>query len=582
MDGGTTWVTATITGYDYVSAGGDELITDMDVALDANGRLAVLIGTQETTGTGDVWANVPATTGGIYKAQLVGRDVLGVAFSPIFASDEGIFAVTINGIDTRVQSAFGYTDGVATGWGLSVGDGLLYDTVVGTGNITAQRARIAFPDDFDVDSLGSNVAFVGIQAPDRLGLPLTPAEPTGIEAGGDVYKVVFQPTLSSTLDLNVRGLTGTQQTGTNAYSIDVSGEAASATIMVGTDKWSGTVTPYYWLNYISNDSGSTWSSSAQSSATGGDPTRTSTLLSSGADAQANVLLSPDYATSGIAYTATAGLGTSALSRTVDEGKSFNQISFVDFGTPLLRTYRVAEQDTRTTDKFYLRLEEKSGANSSLYLTTNGGTRYERVYSYANPGMPADYDGLDIKGSKKDVFFIYKKTVNGGAGRFWRSTDSGASFPRTITAKAVITSKSVKNETSIFTLHANGGHWYTENLGRPWTKPDENNFGGVTLRGISRKGSLYLVRSAASTSGDMTIHVSQDAGKTYLSTLGTGQVPYGSLAFDPNFAENGYIYRYVTAGTVGGIYRITYNEENPEAGTWVTVSPNIAGGGFGQA
>ncbi|MBI2328809.1 MAG: hypothetical protein HYU85_04145, partial [Chloroflexi bacterium] len=269
--------------------------------------------------------------------------------------------------------------------------------------------------------------------------------------------------------------------------------------------WSTAVTNYYWLTYYSTNSGTSWSTPRESQPTGGDPTRDANgLLISGAATRPNVLLSGDFAKSGLAYFATAGTGTSGLSRTNDGGKSWRQISLVDWGTT---TYRVSEQDAISDQKFYLRFESGSTniTNDSYWLTTNGGAQYERLVSYANPSMPIEFDGMDVTGANKDVVFVKNNSV-GGAGKYWRSTDGGATFPRTITAKAVIVEDSVRDENSIITAHAGGALWYTSNLGRPWTEPDESIMSG-TPGGISVSGDLWLVRM---TSG--VIYVSNDAGK----------------------------------------------------------------------
>ncbi|MFC1977529.1 hypothetical protein ACFLWS_04615 [Chloroflexota bacterium] len=526
---------------------GTERIQDMDISLDSNGRHSVIIGSWLSAVTGEVYVYSPATTGMSWQAQTVGAyQVLAVAFSPDFASDEGIFAVTVNAAATTVRSAFGYTK-AGGGWLASVGVAEIRDTVQGTTDIVATRARIAFPDDFNVDSLSSNVAFVGIMAP-ILGTEA---------AGGDVYKVVFQPTLSSTIDLNVRALIGTQQTGTNIYSLDVSGDADAATILVGTDNWSTSVTNYYWLSYYSTNSGTTWSTPRESQPTGGNPVRQAgtTNLLSGSLAMPHVLLSPDFASNGVAYTATSGDGTSGFSRTKDGGKSWNQISLVDFGAGA--AYTVAEMDNTNKTTWFFRFED-ANTSSSLWMTPDSGSRYERMYSYANPSMPLDYDALDVKGADKEVFFL----THYAQGKFWRSTDSGATFPRTITAKAAMNYRNIVDENTIYTLH-NGTIWYTENLGRPWVEPEESILAGAIER-IDIEGDYIFLQE---TTGN--VFVSTDGGKTYLSRLGSNMNVFtdrGSLVLDPNFSDNMYIYQ--CADDPGaGIYRIEFNPDDPESTEW---------------
>jgi len=285
VDGGTDFTE------DFVAAWlVNENITDMDVTLDEGGRLATIVGTIDTPADfGDVYVQCPSTTGMSWQEQLIGRDVLTVAFSPDFSSDECIMAVTFNGTDTKLELAFGSTE-TGEGWGESIGDAELLD---GRTSITTPRmARIAFPDDYDVDSLISNIAFVGLTA-----------ELAGNEVG-DVFKVVLETGATSTaIDLNVRGVLALEPTETNIWSIDVSGDAEAATIIVGLERWSTVPTPDYYLTYYSTDSGDNWYSARTKSPTGGDRTVDADdpyPLIAGPGAQTNVLMAPDFATSGVA------------------------------------------------------------------------------------------------------------------------------------------------------------------------------------------------------------------------------------------------------------------------------------------
>jgi hypothetical protein len=560
MDQPTEWV-------------GAETINDMDVALDSGGRHSVIIGTRTAATTGEVYVYCPATTGMSWEEQEVDggadgsatklRQALAVAFSPNFASDEGIFAITIGAAateNTTIKSSFGWTK-TGGGWGASVGDAPFRDSIAGTTEVsTATRARIAFPDDFDVDSLSSNIAYVGLTTNDA--------------NRGDAYKVVFQPTLSSTLDLNVRGLIGTTRTGTNVYSIDACGDAEAATVMVGTDMWSTAITNYYWLNYYSTDGGTTWMTPRESQPTGGNPAWSNSLLASGTGANAVVLLTSDFATTGMAYAATAGAYTSGLSRTTDGGKSWNQISLVDWSNGT--SYRVSEMDPRSTSEWYMRFESHStnATHDSYWYTSTTGSKWERVYSYANPSMPTDFDGLDIPKGQSDVYFL----KNHAMGKFWRSTDGGASYPRTITAKGAMQTSSIASTTTIYTLHAGGQLWYTENLGRPWVEPEESILSG-SLKGISRKGDVHLVknRTGGPYGGAMTVFVSLDGSKTYMSRLGATNpaVTYGALQFDANWPDTPYIYCLVAGGNV---WRIEFNEDDPESNEWEQIDANSAGAG----
>jgi len=547
----------------------NETITDMDVALDNRGRVAVVVSTTGAGNIGEVYVNSPAITAGAFTPQLVGatRNVLAVGFSPYFSGDEGIFAVTVNTtgvVTTEILNAFGSVkDG--GGWGTSFGNGRFKDRL--GADFTASGAQIAFPDDFDIDSLTSNIAFVGLSAGPSDGLNANAGE------RGDVYKVIFQPTLSSTLDLNVRGLISTIQTATNIYSIDVSGDAAAATILVGTNFWSTGVTNYYWSLYYSNDSGTTWSTPRESQPTGGTPNAANTI---GATPMVNVLLSDDFATNQVVYaTTSSGLSqTSALSRSTDGGKSWRQISLVDWSYEGF--YKASLSVTSfSAGQWYLTMNPTGYENTSYWDTKNGGTTYERFWSYANPTMPDRLDGISIRGKDKQTWFI----LNKAQGRYWRSTDGGKSFPRIVSLKGQRDANNnlvggdrrsgsgieKSGTTSLYAIHRDGTVRYSDNLGRSWVEPEESIIPAFGTRGAVRvtKGDLWYIQNL----NTYEAYVSTDGGKKYLKKIDWGGLGGGSASYDSDWANNGFFYRTVTGGANGGVWKTVMTPENVDSLEW---------------
>jgi len=606
VDGGTVFTEDRPSGW-----GGSENITDMDVILDEGGRLSIIIGTEDASYGGDVYVQCPATTGSSWQAQAIGaatRNVLAVAFSTNFASDECIIAVTISASATEMLLAFGSTrDG--GGWGDAIGNAEFRDGLSAITNTT--RARIAFPDDYDVDSLTSNIAFVGLT---------TSSTPTV----ADVFKVVLETGTSSTaIDMNVRGLVGLQPTASNIWSIDASGDADAANIIVGLAAWSTATTPDTWLAYYSTDSGENWYSARKKSPTGGDPAwSASTLLESGTSAECNVAMAADFATSGVAYAVTKGegtytdglsgygglpwgtrnAGTSAFSRTADGGKSWNQISLIDYSdTAVARVIYFSSPDDRLVSgpTYYvcnLKAYIVYSSNPEIYMVTgitrdlwamgmiwsggtlwksaNGGGTWERILSYANPSVTPNIDSVATTG---DATVFAKDRVNG---KFWRSSDAGATFPRVVSSAAragPIAVADVVDESSMEIIDSGGLIWTTSNLGRPWTAPDESIVEGHYPTGYEKRGDIVLV---GTTSGK--VFISTDGGVTITDTLGRSDpgTGYVVVAFDDDYDNTHFVY--ATAGAYGGgIWRIELNEDDPGSTDWKRIdgdAVNLAAGG----
>jgi hypothetical protein len=539
---------------------GAETITDFDVTMDSTGRQAVIVGT--TGGPGNVYAYVPATTGLGWKIQSIAptwgaANVLAVAFSPKFSSDGGIFAVADN-TTTRIRSAFGYT-AAGGGWGLTIGDAKFL-TAYGV-EYTSTHAAIDFPSDFDIGSLTTNIAFVGIYS----GSDTDPAA-----MNGDVYRVTFRPSMSGAVDLNVRGTISTlNPTSTNIWSIAVSGTAASATIMAGTNFWSIGVDNYYYTAYYSTDSGATWSSASEKSPTGG-ATGYGTAV---AGAKVNIVMAADFATSKLAWAGTQGVLTSALNRTADGGKTWNQISLIDYGDTTFfykitcfKTYP-STYDTARTFFMLTNTGATYTAGGSLWKTTNGGATFERLFSYANPTATNAIYYFTV--STGNVLYVQDKTN----GKFWRSPDLGATYPKIIAAYAPgFTTCAITGPDSIWLAYNGGDIRYTSTQGLPWNKPVTSIVAGYPYF-FNFSGKFI---SVANTGGD--VFISTDNGSNFSSRVGISNAGAATtyFAFDAAFATNKIVYANVIAVN-GGIWRTTLNEANPASTLWERID-NLAGSG----
>jgi hypothetical protein len=423
------------------------------------------------------------------------------------------------------------------------------------------RAVIDFPSDFDIGSLTSNIAFVGISSGSDV-------DPTLMN--GDVFRVTFRPSTSGAVDLNVRGTISTlNPTDTNIWSIAVSGTAAAAYIMVGTNFWSIGVDNYYYTAYYSTDSGATWSAANEKSPTGG-ATGYGTAVS-GVDAY--VVMAPDFATSKVAWAGTSGVGTSAMNRTADGGKTWNQISLIDYGD-LTYFYKVTCFKTypstyATSQTFYMLTNTGSSytAGGALWKTTNGGATFERLFSSANPtATNAIYYFTVTTGN---VLYVQDKTN----GKFWRSPDMGVTFPKIIAAYAAgFTTCSIFGPDTIWLAYNGGNLWYTTTQGLPWNKPVTSIVAGYPYF-INMSGKFF---SVANTAGD--VYISTDNGSNFSSRVGISNAGAATtyFAFDAAFATNKIVYANVI-NTNAGIWRTTLNEANPASTLWERID-NLTGSG----
>ena len=546
---------------------GSSIITDMDVTIAEDGDTTIMVGTM-----GDVYVAKGLLS---WTAQAIGYNVFACKFLPTFADDGdiGICAIVSDGSDTAMRFSFA---NIADGgeWGDDIADAPFTNAYgIPFGLYTyISRASIAFPDDFDAFGTGNNVCFAGLTT----ALDMTDPDE---ENGSDAYRVVLKEAGTSTaVDLDVRGvITTLLPTATPVTSIDVCGDAEAATILVGVDNINLTSTPAMFSVYISDDSGDSFAPAAKCPTGGAEYTPN---LEYGM-ATTRVLMAPDFATSGLAYAATWGYMTDAFQRTTDGGESWNQISIIDYGWDFEYS---APGYYATSNGF-----SANGYNAAgtLYMTTStnpmddapptpssvqvqqgalwgllDGKHWERLLSYATPGVTDQLHRLDILGDGSAMF-----ATDLVAGEIWRSTDMGATFPKKISTKTPLTTVAPVSATTLYTGSV-GEIWWSTRSGTGWTKPDDSEIPSVPVINIGFPGAdLVLVGTIGG------VYISSNGGET-VEKVGTDS-PFGGVTIatsDLGFAGNGVLYATSPTEPVD-VMRTSVDLANPGDAEWIQIDDN---------
>jgi hypothetical protein len=476
-------------------AGGNNIeITSLAVAKVGNSRI-VAVGTRDTDSSqyGGVYTlNESEPVPRWQDTDIGSYDVVALAFSPHFLTDQQLVAVVTDETDTIVTTRTSSGE-----WGKLLGNAIIK-------SVSARAATIAFPEGYEATTEGQSL-FVGLD--------------TGSEHG-DVYRVAgrWWPDSSIATDLNIGvayNLGNVDVTG-----LAVSGQGADAYLLAGAAN-SAQV-------YISADGGLTWKRSTK------EPTGQSWTY---------MVMAPDFATSRRAYAATSGT-ESAFSYSADGGLTWNQTGLIDTQITSSGLIDLAVSPNYSQDNTLFLLTW--GGEHSLWRTLDGGGRWERVFDSTRP----DIDTISLVklspqyGSGSQVIFL-AGTWGGGAA-IWQSADNGQSFiprgvPRTIDAWAVTDNNSLwlgsYNGTNGLIYHmANGAVFYSSEVavGQQPLKsivlsPDYETDGTILV------GNTYGWVYWSSDNGTSFESLGQQLP---LSGTGVGQV---TLAFDPEFSSNKTVY-----------------------------------------
>jgi hypothetical protein len=569
-DGGKNFIALANPWADGVT---DPVITDMDVTVAEDGDLAILV----TTAYGeddetDVWVakGLLAWTNQDIQGN-VGADgslpatdaVLAGAFLPTFANDGdiGICAIVTDDGGPTTTITFSFADvGDGGEWGDDIANGPFTNSEGDAFN--SDWARIAFPDDFDAFGIGNNVCFAGLVEDGFLG-----AFDLDELNGSDAYKVVLKEAgTSSTTDLDVRDvITTLLPTATAITSIDVCGDAEAATILVGTDCIDLTDTPECFASYLSEDSGDSWQFSFKGP-TGGDEFLGDLIY---LDTRTQVLMAPDFCSSGEAFASTRGDYTSAFSHTADANASWNQISIVDYAANedyWITDFGFNAYNYIAEDQLWM-ITNSLGGDAALWGRLDG-MHFERILSYATRGVTDNLFQLQILGDGSGFF-----AADFAAGAIWRSTDMGATWPKKISTKDNLQWVAPVSTTTLYTAHAGGEIWWTTRSGTGWEEPDDSEIpAGATVNNVFVMGDIVY---GGLSNGQ--VYISSDGGETVEIVGDTGPftppafVPVTLAGVDLGFGDNGIMY--ATNPMDGSVMRAEVDLDDPGDATWKRIDDN---------
>ncbi len=468
-------------------------ITSLDATLDEDFRLALVAGSSDNVYlmTWPLGGWVPQEVTPLYS-------VLDVVFSTDYATDAQIVAVVTNGILTWVQAKFG-----DSAWGATITNATLFDTTTlpTPAPFGSSRACIGLPDDYDAYN---PTLFVGV---------------VGDTDEGDVYLIAWVGSVWAAIDLNVRDAGVHEDTQTDIWSIAVSGDAADATILVGTELLNTTVAPRQYLVYRSTDGGTTWAPSSK------QPT---------GEIEATVVMGSDYV-------GTKGV-ESAFSAADEAMMSWNQRGLID--AVITEINDVVPSPGYAVNGTLFMVTYDAVMVNSLWQTTNSGTNWERVFSSTL---------TNIKGEPAACLFDMVRLANDGVVfvaeedtvEMRLSADDTATWSR-IVAQEPITALAVASLDTLYTGDTDGNLWMTTNEAITWDKPAESDITGeITSIALGPEGAILVGDD------DGTVYICRDKSVAYeLERVGPGAVDTTTnkmyVAFDADYDVNATIY----AGSAG--------------------------------
>jgi hypothetical protein len=227
--------------------------------------------------------------------------------------------------------------------------------------------------------------------------------------------------------------------------------------------------------------------------------------------------------------------TDAFQRTTDFGESWNQISIIDYcwsGDYVIPSYGFSAFGYIANDTLWMTTWVSS--DYGAFWGRIDGKHWERMLSYANPGVTDTLQQVGILGDGSAMFI---SDLNNCA--IWRSSDMGATFPKKISTKDDLTWVTPVSSTTIYTTHQDGALWWTERSGTGWQKPDDSEIPtSVDLVSVSVAGDIVY----GGTSGG-SVFFSSDGGET-VEMVGADNPFAGGPVLagtDLGFAANGILY-----------------------------------------
>jgi len=505
-------------------------ITDIDVTRrDGKCVIAVSTGDSDDTQFGGVYILDENRASFSWIDTGIGNyDVSAVSFSPNFDIDLQLVAVATDETDTIITSSI---DGSA--WGNIFGNA----TISG---LVPVSAAIAFPRDYDATT-ADHTFFVALN--------------TG-SGRGDVYRVggAWAPDASMVTDLDV-GERYNQ--GSNDISgLQISGNTGAACLLAG----SASDTRIY----ISTDNGMSWTRSSK------EPTGQS---------RTELLMAPDFTTSGRAYAVTSGT-ESAFSCTADGGTTWNQISLIDTRISSNGIIDLAPSpDYHLDNTLFMLTFDGTHTEHSLWRSMNSGVTWERIFSLTS----ASADSFKLVklspqyGYTGQVVFLTGTIGNNSV--IWKSKDNGQTFAQR-GAPFPIDIWEVVDDNTLFlgSYDGNKGLVYrTTNSGLSYSTG--STVGNQPLKSIALSPGYAQDKTILVGTTKGWVYWTTDNGTSFkllgdqlpLSNTGLSEV---SVAFHPDYGNNKTVYAgtsvTVTADSKKRIFRFVTGRSD----TWESIDGSL--------
>jgi hypothetical protein len=481
------------------------------------------------------WGSPPSLS---WSPQALAEDVWAVAFSPSYTADFTVVAAGSPAAATNVHLGDGSLSIAPPGnWDAAA--------IFGAGWPQALYAQvstgacISLPSDFNGLLGGMQVAFVGTRG-------------AALAANNDVWRVRNVGNLA--LGSGVAGVA----------SMDMVGMiGGSAALMVGNTIPSATL-PYANLAYTTDPwSAAPWWSGANKAPTG--------WLG-----MAIVALHPDYLTNGEAFCATGPAGgafdESALSKTVNSGLTWNQISLIDTDVSVGIADLAPSPDYGTDSTLFVATSSAAALGvDSLWKSTMGGTIWERIDVFITTNNTAIVRVSPEYGSDDTIYWA---ETGAAANRIRVSSDDGGFFlTKTVGwAAGGINDMAVEDGT---TLYVASGASVGKSADSASSWPSMGSaFGAARYLAMhAGTGDLFV-------SGDGIIYYVDTSTMTVSITgqiTGEGVGTIQWLAFSDNYASDKTLYA-AGAGAVGAMWKLTgVAGVMPASSTQLTLVPVPASG-----
>jgi hypothetical protein len=353
---------------------------------------------------------------------------------------------------------------------------------------TTDNADIAFPDDFGSSQAGGSMEFfVGI-------------DDTTAATNGGVFRIIANSSfIATTAKFDVA-------------TLDAAGNVGSASIMAGTTGGS--------VKYSTDGTADRFAPPSEG------PSGTGYCY---------VALAQDFLDSEEAFALVTG-GEMGLSKTVNGGRTWNQISLIDTDVTSVDSLSFGGSDR------FMATSATAG-NDSLWKYD--GTYWERVTNNTNIDMVQASPEYE---SDSTVFY-----ADATALRIYRSTDGGDYYKTQPTPPAGLAGLLVIDDRTLI-VGDSAKTYLTSNNGTTWSPK---------AAGLATAGNIVNFALSPDYESDSTILCGDDAGKVFMSSnsgssysalaaggfAGTGTT---YVAFDADFANNSYVYAASTDGVTADL------------------------------